>query len=119
MVAVASRELWESNDDVTRTVEIIDTLLRQANRAVAAVRLLEQESARLFGAVDTRLRAGDGAGAPGPLHKTTVVIWSRFSGEEVELESLVRETTLRCGLLRALSQRAGGGPRARSRLGRD
>jgi hypothetical protein len=35
-----------------------------------------------------------GAAAPGPLHKTTVVIWSEFPGEEVELERLAREATL-------------------------
>jgi hypothetical protein len=31
--------------------------------------------------------------SPPPLFKTTVVIWSEFSGEEVELEHLAREAT--------------------------
>jgi hypothetical protein len=31
--------------------------------------------------------------APGPLRKTTVVIWSEFSGDQVELEQLAREAT--------------------------
>jgi hypothetical protein len=33
------------------------------------------------------------AAALGPLHKTTVVIWSEFPGDQVELEHLAREAT--------------------------
>lgn len=31
--------------------------------------------------------------SPPPLYKTTAIIWSEFSGEEVELEHLAREAT--------------------------
>lgn len=31
--------------------------------------------------------------APGPLHKTTVVIWSEFPDDQGELERLAREAT--------------------------
>jgi hypothetical protein len=34
----------------------------------------------------------DPAGPP-PLYKTTIVIWSEFPGEDVELERLAREAT--------------------------
>ena len=33
------------------------------------------------------------AAAPRPLHKTTIVIWSEFAGDLVELERLAREAT--------------------------
>ena len=36
--------------------------------------------------------SGDQAGPPS-LYKTTIVIWSEFSGEGVELEHLAREAT--------------------------
>jgi len=32
-----------------------------------------------------------GGAAPGPLFKTTVVIWSEYPGEDVELEHLARD----------------------------
>ncbi|MBS1861879.1 MAG: hypothetical protein JSS68_09220 [Actinobacteria bacterium] len=34
-----------------------------------------------------------GAAAIGPLFKTTIVIWSEYPGEEVELEHLARDAT--------------------------
>jgi hypothetical protein len=37
----------------------------------------------------------DGAAAPGPLFKTTIVIWSEYPGEKVDLEHLARDAT--CG----------------------
>lgn len=36
---------------------------------------------------------GERASAPRPLHKTTIVIWSEYPGECVELEHLAREAT--------------------------
>lgn len=34
-----------------------------------------------------------GGGAPGPLFKTMIVIWSEFRGEQVDLDLLAREAT--------------------------
>jgi hypothetical protein len=38
-------------------------------------------------------RKGRDDGSSPPLYKTTAIIWSEFSGEEVELEHLAREAT--------------------------
>ncbi len=94
IATLVPRELWESGEDVTRTVEIVDTVLAHATRAIAAVRLLEREADRLFEPPAARPAARDDTRV-GPLHKTTVVVWSRFPGEQVELEELAREAT--CG----------------------
>ena len=34
-----------------------------------------------------------GGVGPGPLFRTTIVIWSKYAGEKVELESLARDAT--------------------------
>lgn len=36
---------------------------------------------------------GERAAASGPLHKTTIVIWSEDPGDQLELEHLAREAT--------------------------
>lgn len=36
---------------------------------------------------------GSGAPPPGQLHKTTIVIWAEFPGDQVELEDLAHEAT--------------------------